>query len=274
VLTTSDDVESLGRGLDAQRAVGVEAELVTAVQACRYSPWLEPAGIVAAVWSPQAYSCDPQAIVCGYADAARQHGARLQTRAEVTGGDAAGGRVTTTGGDYVAGKIVCAADPWSGQIGAMAGITLPVSPQPSELVTTGPFAMDAALPFTLHLSSELRVRRVGNALLVGLEDMSIIGDQELWRRAVGEEVARRYPGLRDVELHAACTGFLDVAPQWTAFIGRGVGEHERFLYAVGFSGRRLCQAPMTGQIIRDLCLGRQPDTNLEPFSLTRLDLAG
>ncbi|TDD39316.1 NAD(P)/FAD-dependent oxidoreductase [Saccharopolyspora elongata] len=272
VLTRGEDVETLGRELDAQRAVGVEAELITAAQVCQRNPFLDPADIVAAVWSPQAFSCNPQAIMHGYAETAQRRGVRLLTGMEVIGVDAVRGRVATTNGDYVADAIVCAAGPWSGRVAAMTGVSLPVTPQPSELMTTGPIATDMTLPFTLHLSSALRVRRLGDALLIGLEGIPKGGDQRaLWHRAVAEELTKRYARLRDVELHTAWTGSLDVAPQRTAFIGQGSGSHRRFLYAAGFSGRGLCQAPMAGQIIRDLCLGQQPAVDLKAFSPIRLD---
>lgn len=273
VLTTASDVESIELELDAQRPVGVEAELITATQACQHNPYLDPADIMAAIWSPQAFSCNPQAIIRGYADAAQRHGAHILTGTEVIGVDAAHGRVATTDKDYVADAIVCAAGAWSGQIAAMTGFTLPVAPQPSELMTTSPIAMDMTLPFTLHLSSALRVRRLGDALLIGLEGVPKDGDQRAqWHRAVRQEINKRYPPLRDVELRTAWKGSLDLAPQRSAFIGQGSGNHRRFVYAAGFSGRGLCQAPMAGQIVCDLCLGHQPNIDLGAFSHTRLDL--
>jgi sarcosine oxidase, subunit beta len=134
----------------------------------------------------------------------------------------------------------------------MAGVELPVTPRP---------------PFTLHLGSGLRMRRMGDSLLVGLDRTGDPGPA--WHQAIATEFARRYPRLRNVRLCSAWTGTADVTPSRTAFIGRCGGAHERFLYATGFSGRGISQAPMAGQIIRDLYLGRQSALDIAGFSVAR-----
>jgi sarcosine oxidase subunit beta len=269
LLTSPEETSRCSAELEALRALGVDVELITAAQACEHNPWLEPAGIMAAIWSPQAFSCSPEDIVEGYAAGALRYGARLLTGTAVTGLDTATGRVETTAGEFSTDAIVCAAGPWSGEVAKMAGVELTVTPEPSEIMTTDPIAMDIVPPFTLHLGSGLRTRRLGDSLLVGLDRTGDVRPGPSWREAVAGELARRYPRLRGSPLHTAWTGTADTAPTRTAFIGRCGGRHERFFYATGFSGRGLSQAPMAGQIIRDLYLGRQPAMDISGFTLTR-----
>jgi sarcosine oxidase subunit beta len=203
----------------------------------------------------------------GYAAGARRYGARLLTGTAVTALDVGTGRVATTAGDFTAEAILCAAGPWSGEVAKMAGIELPVTAKPTEIMKTEPVAMDITPPFTLHLDSGFRMRRLGDSLLVGREGSGDPGPA--WRQAVASEFARRYPRLGEVRLRSGWTGAVDISPSRTAFIGRGSGAQERFLYATGFSGRGLSQAPIAGQIIRDLHLGRQPSVEIAGFSLDR-----
>ncbi|PSK67296.1 4-methylaminobutanoate oxidase (formaldehyde-forming) [Micromonospora sp. MH33] len=269
-VTKEADVDRLEQELDAQRAVGVVANIITAAEAGRRNPWLDTNGLLAAIWSPQAFSCSPEAIVKGYATAARQRGARFLLRTAVTGIDLPAGRVDTTAGPLHTDFIVCAAGPWSGDVANLAGIGLPVAPRESELMITDPVPDRTVIPFTLHLESALRVRRLQESFLIGLEGVPKQGsDRPKWHRAVATEFAARYPRLAGLGLRTAWTGTLDVANGRTAYIG----AEGRFLYAAGFSGRGLCQAPAAGRIVRDLCLGAEiPD--LSRFSINRPLVSG
>jgi sarcosine oxidase subunit beta len=269
VLDKEDQVERLTAELEVQRKAGAEVDVVTTGMACQLNPWLDPAEIIRAIWSPQAYSCDPQAIVEMYATGAAQHGAKILTNTTVLALDASTGTVETTAGAFEAKSMVCAAGPWSGEVAAMAGISLPVSPQASELMVTESVDFPMTPPFTLHPSSRLRTRRLDDVFLVGLEGVAKAGShRRAWHEAAQAEVSRRYLNLNDLPLRTAWQGELDVAESRTAFIGR-IPDQERFLYASGFTGRGLCQAPMAGQIIRDLYLGRPPQVDLSPYSLNR-----
>ncbi|NLU73967.1 FAD-binding oxidoreductase [Streptomyces sp. HNM0575] len=269
VATGREHAAGLERELAAQRDAGVELELLTPAQACGYNPWLDPAGVEAAVWCPQSYLIDVEKVLRGYAAEAREYGARLLTGHSVTSLDPGSGQVTTTRGEFDAETIVIAAGAASGGIAAAAGLDLPLWAQSAELFRTGPVIGEGgpATPFTVHPESGLKTLGAGRSFLIGLERISRRhGMRDVWFEEAVGETAKRYPRLKDVELHSAWTGSVDVTPTGTAFVGRAGGAHERILVASGYTGQELGQAPATGRIIRDLCLGRSPGVDLTPFS--------
>lgn len=268
ILTSQEQAAELEALLPAHREVGTELEMLTAAQACAYNPWLNPESIVGAVWSPECYRVKPEMLVKGYADAAQKHGARLLTGTTVTGVDARTGQVETTAGDFSADAIVVAAGPWSGDVAKLAGMELPVWGQFAELLHTDPISdRDIETPFTFHPVSGLKTMGIGKSFLVGLERISKQeGMRDIWFKAAGEELPKWYPKMEGVELHSAWTGTLDVTPTKSALIGRGEGEHERLLFAAGFTGHGLAHAPIAGRIVRDLHLGDRPEVDLTPFS--------
>ncbi|MEV6733643.1 MULTISPECIES: FAD-binding oxidoreductase [unclassified Streptomyces] len=271
VAATEDEAAELLAEVPDQRAAGVQLELLTAVQAVERNPWLDPAGVEAAVWCPQMIRLRADEVLRGYTEGAQKHGARLVTGATVTGLDASTGHVATTAGDFTAQAIVLADEHGSGDIAGLAGLELPVWGQFAELFHTDPVGDgDIASPFTFHPAAGLKTMGMGPSFLVGLERFSRQpGMRDIWHEAAMDEVAQRYPRLRDVTLHSAWTGTLDVTPSRSALIGRAGGRHERILFATGFTGHELGQAPATGKIIRDLHLGRHPGVDITPFSLAR-----
>lgn len=189
----------------------------------------------------------------------------------MTGLDGESGVVNTTAGDFTADAIVIAAGPWSGDVAKLTGLDLPVWGQFAELLHTDAIRTDRDVhnsPFTFHPVSGLKTMGMGKAFLVGLERISKQdGLRDIWYQAAVDELPKWYPQLEGVKLYSAWTGSLDVTPTKSAIIGKGTGQHERILYAAGFTGHGLAQAPLAGQIIRDLYQGRPPGVDLTPYSL-------
>jgi sarcosine oxidase subunit beta len=270
VLTSPEQAAALEAELPAQRDVGVQLELLTAAQAVERNPWLDPAGIEAAIWCPQSHLVDVERVARGYLQGAREHSAHLRTDVTATDIDAATGRVTTTDGEVTASAIVIAAGPVSGDIAKTAGLDLPVWAQFAELFGTDPVGADGEVttPFTVHPEAGLKTLGTGSSFMVGLERLSQRpGMRDVWFDEAVRELAAHYPRLAGVPLRSTWTGTVDATPSKTAVIGRGTGEHERLLFAAGYTGQDLGQADASGRIIRDLCLGAPPDVDLNPFSL-------
>ncbi|MEU5100061.1 FAD-dependent oxidoreductase [Streptomyces sp. NPDC020996] len=271
VADTPEQATALEAELPAQREAGVRLELLTAAEAVRRNPWLDAADVEAAVWCPQMIHLRADEVLRSYTEGARKHGAHLMSGAVATELDPLTGHVATTRADFTAEAIVIAAGQCSGDIADMAGLKLPLWGQYAELYRTDPVGeADVDAPFTFHPGAGLKTMGIGPSFLVGLERFSKKqGMRDIWYEAARQEVAQRYPRLRDVKLHSAWTGTLDVTPSKTALIGKASGKHERIFFAAGFTGHELGQAPATGKIIRDLYLGRRPDVDITPFSLAR-----
>ncbi|MVU82988.1 FAD-dependent oxidoreductase [Nocardia sp. ET3-3] len=258
LFTEADQVADFQRELADQRAAGVEVELVSAADAVRYNPLVDPDTLVAAAWSPEAYACDPAAIVRGFAAAAERAGAVLRTGTPVTAIDP-DGVVHTPAGDIRAGTIVCAAGPWADRVAAMADVHLPVSTYPIDmLLTEAPAVAANPLPMTLHPSS-LRIRSWGDRILIGMGRPAPDESREAWLDRVSRQLATTYPALAGHRVEHGWSGDLDVSPDGTAVIGRD--PFRPFVYAAGFSGQGLCQAPAAGEIVRDLVLGREGNSH-------------
>ncbi|GAA2272272.1 MULTISPECIES: NAD(P)/FAD-dependent oxidoreductase [Kitasatospora] len=270
LFTEEHQVRNFRADQAAQHAAGVDVELVTAADAVRLNPLLGERDILAAAWAPEAYVCDPQAIVRGYAAAAQRAGAVLRTATSVTGIDP-DGRVRTPHGSITAGSIVCAAGPWSQPVAAMAGVDLPVTGHPTELLLTDELPDRPEIPLTLHAASGLRVRGWEDRILVGMGRPRPDEPRESWLQRLSGRLGATYPPLAGIGLRPGWTGAWDGSPDGTALIGRAPSRP--FLYAAGFSGHGLCQAPVAGEIIRDLHSGAPLPSTAADLSLDRLTAA-
>ncbi|MFE7776861.1 NAD(P)/FAD-dependent oxidoreductase [Streptomyces sp. NPDC057445] len=279
LLGSDEAVAAFREAAALQRELGVDSRIISPGEAHRLCPYIGPwSGIVAAAYSPDDGYALPKAAVLGYLRAARDLGAVVRTHCTVTGIDTEGGTlraVHTTSGTVRTGTVVCAAGAWSGGIGAMAGVPLPVTPLRRQIALTGPLTPHPPrIPFTLDFESTLYFHNDdAGGLVLGLSDTRQEPGfgrdfSEEWLEPFREAAARRAPALAGLKPAGGWAGLYEMTPDRNALIGESTGV-SRFLYATGFSGHGFLQAPAVGEIVRDLWLGREPFLDVGPLAASR-----
>jgi sarcosine oxidase subunit beta len=276
LLSRPDDVVGFERSVRMQNSLGVPSRLISVEEAVRLCPLVCGDGLLAAAYSPEDGHCTPEAVVQGYAVAARRLGARVVTGCEVTEiahghGDVA--RVMTGRGDMTTRAVVCAAGAWSRSVGAMVDVDLPVEPVRRQVVVTEPVVGLPSMPMTIDYATSFYFHREGTGLLMGMSDpaeptgfSTHVDDDFL--ALLGSVIELRAPRLADVGVAHRWAGLYEVTPDHNALVGQ-ISAPIRFLYATGFSGHGFLQAPAVGEVVRDLVLGRAPSIDVTALSAER-----
>jgi D-amino-acid dehydrogenase len=82
------------------------------------------------------------------------------------------------------------------------------------------------------------------------------------------EVKRVAPGLGSAELHEIRIGLRPLTQDKMPVLGR-IPSVDGVLLATGHGPTGLQLGPFSGRLVADLALGRQPQVNIDPFSVTR-----
>ncbi|MFJ4577954.1 NAD(P)/FAD-dependent oxidoreductase [Streptomyces echinatus] len=277
LLSTPEQVASFEAGVRLQNTLGVPSRLITPREARDLSPLITTDGLLAAAYSPDDGHCTPEAVVHGYASAARAHGARILRHTEVTGIELDRDTitaVTTTSGRIETDTVICAAGAWSRAVGAMAGVELPVRPLRRQIAVTEPVpGLPPTLPMTIDFTTSLYFHGEGPGLLLGMSDPDErpgfdTGTHDRWIPRLAEAMTRRAPALLDLRRTGGWAGLYENTPDHNALIGEAPTV-SRFLYATGFSGHGFLQGPAVGEVVRDLYLGRIPFLDISPLSAGR-----
>ena len=85
LLTREEDVRAFEAGVALQNRLGVPSRMLTPAEARDVCPPVDVDGVLAAAFCATDGHLTPEAVVAGYAFAARGLGAHIQTRCEVTG---------------------------------------------------------------------------------------------------------------------------------------------------------------------------------------------
>jgi len=279
LLDREEDVRAFELGVDLQNAHGVPSRFVALEEAAALSPLAGLEGVLAATYSPLDGHASPEAVVQGYAAGARRHGATVLTRCAVTGVTVSGGEiqsVRTELGAVETDTVVCAAGPWSAELGSMVGVELPVEPVLRQIGFTAPVPdLPARVPMTIDFATGFYFHREGPGLLFGMADRSQppgfdAPTDPSWLDHVTAVAERRLPHLLEMGMAGGWKGYYEVTPDHNALLGEAPGV-SRFLYATGFSGHGFLQAPAAGEIVRDLVLRREPFVDVAPLSVERFD---
>jgi sarcosine oxidase subunit beta len=279
LLTTETEVDAFRRSVALQNELGVPSRIVSAGEAREICPLIAGEDILAASYCPTDAHATPEGVVQGYADGARRHGAHIAVGTPVEAIDVAAGTikaVRTAHGVIETGTVICAAGAWSRACGEMAGVSLDVTPLRRQVLFTAPMTgLPAKLPLTIDFATGFYFHREGRGLLMGMADPHetpgfLTETTDDWIPGLLEVAERRAPPIASAPIRGGWAGLYDMSPDHNAMIGEAE-DVSRFLYATGFSGHGFLQGPATGEILRDLTLGRTPFVDVSPMSADRFD---
>jgi sarcosine oxidase subunit beta len=261
LLDDAHDVATFRAALALQHALGVESRELKPAEAKELVPQLEVGDLLAATYCARDGYATPEAVVQHYASSS---GASIRQGCGATGIAIDGGRVTgveTTAGRIATDTVICCAGVWSREVGAFAGVELPVEGEARSMwFTPQDGGAPERLPLTIDFSTGFYVHREGPGLAFGGRERTL--------EDVAEAASRRLPALADLPVQSSWWGWYDVSPDWNALVGEAP-HVSRFLYATGFSGHGFQQAPAVGEHLAELVTGREPTLDLSAFSAER-----
>ena len=258
LLDSEEDAGVFRDAVALQQSLGVPSRVLSPAEARELVPQLVVDDLVAATFCEWDGHASPESVVQWYA---RESGAQVLQSCAVTGISVVDGEVrgvSTTRGEIETACVVCCAGAWSGEVAALAGVSLPVEGLPRWMwFTPSDGGLPERVPLTIDFATGFYFHREGPGLAFG-------GRSE----DVSEEAVRRLPVLGDLPVQSSWWGYYDVSPDWNALVGEAVGV-SRFLYATGFSGHGFQQAPAVGEHVAELVVGREPTLDLSALSAER-----
>jgi sarcosine oxidase, subunit beta len=256
LLDRAEDVETFRDALRLQQSLGVPSRELTPAEAGELLPQLSLDGLLAATYCERDGYATPEAVVQHYARGLTVFQGRPATGIRVRDGKIEA--VETASGAIETEVVVCCAGIWSREVGAMAGVELPVQGEARTMwFTPEDGGLPSRVPLTIDFSTGFYFHREGPGLAFGGRDEDVF-----------EAAARRLPVLADLPVQSSWWGWYDVSPDWNALVGEAP-DVSRFLYATGFSGHGFQQAPAVGEHLAELVVGRPPTLDLSAFSAGR-----
>lgn len=271
-----ESLQALEAATLTQNTMGVGSRMVSPSEAAELNPFLDARALNGASFSPEDGFAEPALAVAAYATAARQLGVTILTGTQVLEIDTAGDSirsVTTNRGTVRTTAVVCCAGAWSGKVGDLAGVELPVIPTKRMIgVTRQQSQPHPRIPFTLDLATTMYFHNNRKGLMVGISHAQEAGfgrDFDYsWLPEFNNAAAVCAPSLEKPDLVGGWAGYYENTPDHNALIGQSA-KLPGFFYATGFSGHGFLQGPAVGELITDIYHGRESFMDAAPFSAER-----
>jgi glycine/D-amino acid oxidase-like deaminating enzyme len=265
-----------------QRAEQAEIALLTPAELGARFPWMSADGVALGSLGLAGEGWfDGYGLMQAFRRKARALGAEYLA-AEAAGLERSGARiaaVTLAGGERIAcGTVVNAAGPWARAVAAMAGVPLPV-----EARRRCVFVFDARrrledCPLVIDTSG-IWFRPEGEYFICGtsppeaedLHELPLEVDHRQFDEVLWPALAARVPAFEAIKQVNAWAGYYE----YNTFDQNAVlGPHPEignFLFANGFSGHGIQQAPAAGRAIAELIAhGRYTSLDLSIFGYERI----
>jgi sarcosine dehydrogenase len=137
--TNQDRWTEFKRTATTAKSFGMDMHLLSPQETKAMWPLMDVSDLVGASWLPTDGQASPSDITQSLAKGARMHGAKLVENVRVTGFEMKGNRIVavkTDQGDIACDKVVNCAGQWARQVGAMAGINVPLQPVKHQYIIT------------------------------------------------------------------------------------------------------------------------------------------
>jgi glycine/D-amino acid oxidase-like deaminating enzyme len=265
ILSTDEGLPVLRANHAVQAAEGADIVIEDAEALVRRFPWLSGEGIAAGAFGRTGEGWfDAHAYLQLFRRALRAKQVDF-INASVTGIERKGDRLTAVlldnGERLEAGTVVNAAGPNAGKVSALAGIVLPVEPRKRSVFVFEALDKFADMPLIVDPSG-IYVRPEGTVYITGGaepeegETAADPGDFEpdwpLFEETIWPAIATRVPAFEAIKPTRAWAGHYDYN---TLDQNAVIGPHpevRNFIFANGFSGHGLQQAPAVGRAIAEL----------------------
>ncbi len=273
----------LRANVEMQKKLGIPTEVISGADVKKIAPSFFTDDISFAAYEPESGYADATLTANSFLSAAKELGATFVQDCEVTAVIVSAGKINgvqTTRGEFSAPIVINAAGAWSGMIGEMAGVKIPLTTwthdvvhmRRPDVVGEHPTVIDSSLGMYFRPDS-------GNLTLVALEDDSRIGEspnaelgyvaKDFVDRTV-ERICMRIPGMEQGSLHSSHVGRDGLTPDQRAIIGQA--GLQGFYLVTGFSGTGFKISPSIGLCVSELIVdGKSKSVDISGFDPMRFE---
>ena len=285
---TGERMTELKRQATTARSFGLEMHILTPSEARDLWPLMDTGDLEGAAFLPTDGQANPSDITQALARGARQAGATIVEDCAVTGIAAKDGRVAgvlTEQGEIAAEIVVNCAGQWAREVGAMAGVNVPLVPvQHQYLITEAIDGVTSDLP-TLRDPDRLIYfkEEVGGLAMGGYEpdprpwaedgippgfNFSLLDpDMDHFEPLMSQALAR-VPALEDAGVKDMINGPESFTPDGNFILGEAP-ELRGFYVGAGFNAFGIASAGGAGKMLAEWIVGGEPPMDLWAVDIRR-----
>jgi glycine cleavage system T protein len=277
--SSEERMEEIARQASSAKTFGLPLELISAAEAQELFPPMSVDGVLGAAFLPTDGYVDPSQLTFALAEGARRRGADVETHTRVVGIGTERGQVRsveTDRGTIETEVVVDAGGMFAGELGALAGVVVPVVPMAHEYLVLKPSGLPLEMPTMRDPSLLVYFRPESGGLIMGgyerrCAPWSLDGIppdfngrllEEDWPRfeELMENAIVRVPSLADMEVVRLVNGPEAFTPDGEFILGPS--DVRGFWVAAGFCAHGLAGAGGMGKLVAEWIVEGSPSLDV------------
>ena len=277
--SSPERLEEITRQAGWAKTFGLPLELISATEAQALFPPMSTDRVLGAAYLPSDGYIDPSQLTFALAEGARRRGAEVNTNTRVTGITVEHGEVTgveTDKGLIETGVVINAGGMYAREIGALAGVNVPIIPMAHEYLVLEPSGLPLEMPTMRDPSLLVYFRPESGGLIMGGYERScapwsldgVPADfngkllEEDWPRfeELMENAVARVPSLEGMGVVKLINGPEAFTPDGEFILGPS--EVRGFWVAAGFCAHGLAGAGGMGQLVAEWIVEETPSLDV------------
>lgn len=274
--TSQEEHNQFTENVKLQNSLGIPSKQLSKEEALKIVPHLNPNSFYSATFCKKDGHLNPFKMTEAFYLAAKKLGVTFSWNEKVTAIDVQNQEVKavhTTKNIYHTSRVVNAAGGYAHEIGLMAGVNIPVYSENHEILATEPVEKMQG-PMVMSFSKNIYCQQVPHgAFIMGRSEINAPHSHKVessWSFLdhMSKTVMDIMPKVGELRVVRQWGGSYNMSSDRQPIIG-DIDDLKSFYMACGFSGHGFMLAPMTGQLLSEVILGKEPSMDMAFLHINR-----
>ena len=271
--------ERLRKDQQLQRSMGVPVEFVGRDELQKKYPFYRFDKILGGALCMDDGHASTMAVLQGYITTSKRLGVDVHENTEVMKiKKESDGKfhLTTSGGQLVVKSVVIAAGAYSGIVGKIASVRIPIDPYPRKVFVTHNFSdgIPGHIPLIIDVDSTLAFGREGNGLIFATNPPTAPGFDLIFPADYENDIVRmtieRVPAVANCSISHAVAGLYEMSPDANPIVCEMPGIEGLYCCA-GFAGHGFMHAPVIGELFAELFTKGKTSIDISSYGIERFE---
>lgn len=279
IASTESSFGQLKKNRDLQRMLGVPAELLSREDLQNRYQFYKFDEFLGGTFCQEDGHASTMAVFQGYVSRAKRLGVEVHENTEVRAIEHGGSDrflLKTSMGSILADSVVIAAGAYSGLVGKLFRVDIPIRPYPRKILMTNSFSdgIPAQIPLIVDVDSTFTFGREGKGLIFANNQETASSFDLVFSSDYDDNVIktafRRVPATEHCTLSSPDSGLYELTPDSNPIVCE-IPDVKRLYCCSGFAGHGFMHAPAIGELTAELITRGKTSLDISSYGIDRFE---
>jgi glycine/D-amino acid oxidase-like deaminating enzyme len=280
IASKEETLRALRKNGRLARGLGIDIQFLENSELERRFPFYSFKNIMGGNFSAEDGHASTSSVFQGYVSKSKILGAKFYENTEakkiLVDGDNSVRGVGTTDGTIDSSKVLIAAGAFSGTVGKMASVNIPIKPYPRKILVTNTLSENIPdrIPLIVDVDSTLAIGREGKGIIFA-DNEPTESSFELtfppdYDERVMSKAIKRVPALSNASISYSDMGLYEMTPDANPIVSE-ISQVKGLYCCAGFAGHGFMHAPAIGRLMAEILMDEKTHLDLSSYDIRRFE---